>query len=119
MARFVGGEDRLQPTPLPSCLDDYIAEDNAARVVDVFVAELDLRSLGFEGVAPSSTGRPAYHPGTLLKLRLSKQGAIEPPPGARGATQRRADVAYRTTSPGPQDHRQLPTGRRRCNPSGL
>ena len=70
MARFVEGEDRLQPKLLPSCLEDYVAQDNPARVVDVFVAELDLRSLGFEGVAPSSTGRPAYHPGTLLRLYI-------------------------------------------------
>ena len=45
---------------------DYVSEDNPARVVDVFVDELDLRSLGFEVVA-ASTGRPAYHPGMLLK----------------------------------------------------
>jgi len=70
MSRFVEGDDRRQPTLLPSCLDDYVSEDNPARVVDVFVDELDLRALGFEGVAPASTGRPAYHPGTLLKLYI-------------------------------------------------
>ena len=70
MSRFVEGDDRRQPTLLPSCLDDYVSEDNAARVVDVFVDELCLRALGFEGVAPASTGRPAYHPGTLLKLYI-------------------------------------------------
>ena len=52
---------------LPSCLDDYVAEDNPVRVIDVFVDELDLASLGFE-VTPAATGRPAYHPATLLKL---------------------------------------------------
>jgi transposase len=67
MSRFVEGEDRRQPTLLPSCLDDYVSEDNAARVIDVFVDELDLKSLGFD-VTPAATGRPAYHPGTLLKL---------------------------------------------------
>jgi len=69
MSRFVEGEDRRQPALLPSCLDDYVAEDNAARVVDVFVDELDLSALGFE-VAPAVTGRPAYHPATLLKLYI-------------------------------------------------
>jgi hypothetical protein len=29
-------------------LDDYVAGDNAVRVIDVFVDELDLASLGFE-----------------------------------------------------------------------
>jgi transposase len=35
---------------------------------DVFVDELDLRALGFEGVVPETTGRPAYHPATMLKI---------------------------------------------------
>jgi transposase len=69
MGRFVEGEDRRQPTLLPSCLDDYVGADNPARVVDVFVDELDLAALGFE-VLPAATGRPAYHPGTLLKLYI-------------------------------------------------
>ena len=70
MSRFVEGEDRRQPTLLPSCLDDYTAEDNAVRVLDVFVDELELQSLGFSGVAPAVTGRPAYHPATMLKLYI-------------------------------------------------
>jgi transposase len=68
MKRFVEGEDRTQVTLLPECLDDYIAEDNPVRVIDVFIDELDLTSLGFEGVAPAVTGRPAYHPAVLLKV---------------------------------------------------
>ena len=69
MSRFVEGEDRRQPALLPSCLDDYVDEDNPARVIDVFVDELDLAVLGF-GTTPAATGRPAYHPGTLLKLYI-------------------------------------------------
>jgi transposase len=38
------------------------------RVVDVFVDELDLVKLGFDGVIPAETGRPAYHPAILLKF---------------------------------------------------
>jgi transposase len=34
----------------------------------VFVDELRLGDLGFGGVQPQATGRPAYHPATLLKL---------------------------------------------------
>jgi len=68
LSRFVQGADRRQPTLLPDCLDDYVAEENAVRVVDVFVDDLDLRALGFEGMTPEPTGRPAYHPSTLLKL---------------------------------------------------
>ena len=68
MSRFVQGADRRQQTLLPECLDDYVAEDNPVRVVDVFVDELDLKGLGFEGMTPAATGRPAYHPAMLLKL---------------------------------------------------
>ena len=70
MKRFVEGEDRRQATLLPDCLDDYVADDNPVRVVEVYVEELDLLVLGFAGVVPEVTGRPAYHPATLLKIYL-------------------------------------------------
>ena len=70
MPRFVEGQDRQQVTLLPECLDDFIAEDNTVRIVDVFIDELDLVALGFEGANPAKTGRPAYHPAVLLKLYL-------------------------------------------------
>ena len=70
MKRFVEGEDRRQGVLLPEFLDDYVAEDNPVRAIDVFVDELDLRALGFSGVVPEVTGRPAYHPATLLKIYL-------------------------------------------------
>jgi transposase len=55
---------------LPECLDDFIAEDNPVRIVDAFVKELELASLGFEGTMPASTGRPSYHPAVLLKIYI-------------------------------------------------
>src|SRR5579863_2879269 len=70
MKRFIEGEDRRQATLLPDSLEDYVTEDNPVRVVDVFIDELDLEALGFSGVAPEVTGRPAYHPATLLKIYL-------------------------------------------------
>jgi transposase len=68
MAGFIEGEDRRERQLLPDCLDDYVAEDNLVRVVDVFVDELDLLTLGFAG--PAATGRPGYSPVTMLKLYL-------------------------------------------------
>ena len=68
MKRYVEGQDRSQATLFPESLDEYIAEDNPVRVVDVFVDELDLKDLGFEGAEPEATGRPAYHPATLRKI---------------------------------------------------
>jgi len=70
MKRFVEGEDRLQAALLPHCLDDYVTEENPVRVIEVFIDGLDLAILGFEGVVPETTGRPAYHPATLLKIYL-------------------------------------------------
>src|SRR5271154_7530407 len=70
MKRFVEGEDRRQAYLLPEALDDYVSEDNPVRVVEVFIDELDLGALGFAGVQPAATGRPAYHPSTMLKLYL-------------------------------------------------
>jgi transposase len=68
MGRFVEGEDRRQGVLLPEYLDDYVSEENPVRVIDAFVEALDLGKLGFEGVVPEATGRPAYHPGLLLKI---------------------------------------------------
>ena len=68
MKRFIEGENRSQSTLFPESLADYIAEDNAVRVVDAFVDTLDLKQLGFERAEPSVTGRPGYQPATMLKI---------------------------------------------------
>src|ERR1700719_1551641 len=70
MKRFIEGEDRTQVTLLPPCLEDYVEAENPVRVVEVFVDGLDLGGLGFVGVDPAATGRPAYHPAVLLKLYI-------------------------------------------------
>ena len=70
MRRFVEGLDRGQSTLFPERLEDWVGEDNAVRVIDVFVEELDLAGLGFGGVDREATGRPSYHPSVLLKLYI-------------------------------------------------
>lgn len=67
MSRFITGENRLQATLFPERIDDYITEENPVRVIDVFVDKLDLATLNFK-TEPALTGRPAYHPATMLKL---------------------------------------------------
>jgi transposase len=67
MSGFIEGEDRHQASMFPELLDDYICEDNAVRVIDVFIEELDISGLGFQGEA-KATGRPGFDPRTLLKL---------------------------------------------------
>src|SRR5919202_937546 len=68
--RFVSGAERSQATLFPECLDDWIDENNPVRVIDAFVDALALSELGFDGVVPEATGRPAYHPAVLLKLYI-------------------------------------------------
>ena len=70
MAGFVEGIDRSQSALFPASLDDYVTEDNPVRAVDAFVDGLDLRNLGFTSVDPLDTGRPGYHPATMLKLYI-------------------------------------------------
>ena len=67
MSGFIEGACRSQATLFPDRLDDYISEENPIRVIDAFVDSLELANLGFKTM-PTDTGRPAYHPSTMLKL---------------------------------------------------
>ena len=69
MAGFVEGVARGQVSLFPAQLDEYVAEDNPVRAVDAFVDGLDLPTLGFI-VEPEATGRPGYHPATMLKIYI-------------------------------------------------
>ena len=83
MKRFVEGIARGQTTLFPECLADWIDENNPVQVIDVFVDELDLAALGFEGVAPELTGRAfvsSLRAAEALHLRLSQSGSVQPPP---------------------------------------
>lgn len=70
MGHFVEGNDCDQWTLLPARLEDYVGGDNPVRVVDAYVEALDLTMLGVERAKPKATGRPGYHPSTLLKIYL-------------------------------------------------
>lgn len=67
MSSFIEGENRYQSTLFPERIDDYIEEDSAIRVIDVFIDRLDLSGLGFK-TEPADTGRPGYNPATILKI---------------------------------------------------
>jgi transposase len=67
MSGFIEGEDRNQAILFPERLDDYVAEDNPVRVIDVFIDDVDISGLGFKS-EPAATGRPGYHPKMMLKL---------------------------------------------------
>lgn len=66
----IAGASRDQQGLFPEALDDYMAEENPVRFIDAVVESLDLDALGFRRIQPAATGRPAYHPGDLLKLYI-------------------------------------------------
>ena len=70
--QFVSGSDRQQIHFLPPTLEEYVGADNPVRFLDAFVDTLDLSAAGFQFPKdhPQGRGRPAYHPGCLLKLYL-------------------------------------------------
>lgn len=74
--RFVMGQDRSQSTLFPALLDDYIGDDNPVQAIDVFVDELRLGDLGFDGVRPHASGRPAYHPATRFHTWGNRRGIV-------------------------------------------
>lgn len=67
MVGFIPGADRSQAMLLPIRIEDYIREDCAVRVIDAYVASLDLHKLGFEHARPAQTGRPGFDPADMLK----------------------------------------------------
>ena len=67
MSGFIESACRSQATLFPDRLDDYLTDENEIRVIDAFIDSLILPDLGFKTV-PSDTGRPGYHPSTMLKL---------------------------------------------------
>ncbi len=70
MKRFIEGEDRRQTTLLPDTLEDYVTQDNSVRVIDVFIDEAGSGGIGLCRHCAEATGRPSYHPATLLKIYL-------------------------------------------------
>lgn len=67
--KYIFGQDRDQTMLFPISLDAAIDKDNEVRLIDAFVDSLKLEELGFE-MDYGENGRPAYHPGDLLKLYI-------------------------------------------------
>jgi transposase len=64
----VGGNNRHQT--YFSSLEEQVAADNPVRLMDAFVAKLELEKLGFTHTVHKSEGRPPYAPTVFLKLYL-------------------------------------------------
>jgi len=65
--KFIQGNDRTQTHLFPVSLDQAIDPDHEVRLIDLFVDSLPLADYGFN-MEFVENGRPAYHPGDLLKL---------------------------------------------------
>jgi len=66
---YIKGTGREQITLMPDCLEDYVSAENPVRVIDAFVEQLDVASLGFKA-EPAVEGRPGYDPRDMLKLYI-------------------------------------------------
>ena len=67
--KFIQGHDRAQIHLFPVSLEQAIDPDNMVRFIDLFVDSLPLNEYGFR-TDFIENGRPAYHPGDLLKLYI-------------------------------------------------
>ena len=67
---YIKGENRAQAILFPESLDEYISRDNPVRIIDEYVRGLNLKALQFTHSTPSFSGRPPYHPATMIKLYL-------------------------------------------------
>ena len=67
---YIQGEARSQSSLFPVSLDELVPDDHLVRVIEAYVARLDLGELGFSKAQPRKTGRPSYDPADLLKLYL-------------------------------------------------
>jgi transposase len=67
---YINGMNRDQVLLFPEILDDYIADNNPVRFIDVYVDSLDLEALGFKYALSKETGRPSYNPADMLKLYI-------------------------------------------------
>lgn len=67
---YIQGESRTQTSLFPVSIDELIPADHLVRVIDAYVARIDLKVLGFEKAEPKGNGRPPYNPADLLKLYL-------------------------------------------------
>lgn len=68
--RYKAGVERDQPVLFPPSLEEYVVAENPVRVIDAFVAGLDVAALGFERAEPSKDGRRPYDPRDLLRLYI-------------------------------------------------
>ena len=117
MSGFIEGVSRDQSALLPFRVEDWADDDNCVRVIDLFVDDLDLLSLGFGRCIAARTGRPGYHPSVLLKLFI--YGYLNQIPSSRRLEReagRNVEVMWLTGQLVP-DHKTIADFRRENGPA--
>lgn len=66
---FIAGNDRNQIPLFLTTLEDAVSSDHEIRLIDAFVNSLSFAQMGFK-FDFIENGRPAYHPGDLLKIYI-------------------------------------------------
>lgn len=67
---YIEGQDRNQITLFPESIDDYISDQSTVRVIDEYIEQLDIGSLGFKKAVSPVMGRPPYDPKDMLRLYI-------------------------------------------------
>jgi len=66
--QHIQGADRDQVVMIS--LDEAVGKESFVRAIDLFVNAIDMKSFGFTHAESKPEGRPAFHPGELMKLYL-------------------------------------------------
>ena len=115
--KFIQGQDRFQTSLFPVSLDASIDENNEVRLIDAFVDNLNMASLGFE-IHHVDNGRPAYHPKDLLKLFIyGYLNKIRSSRGLEKETQRNIEMIWLLKGLSP-DHNTI-NNFRKDNPKAI
>ncbi|MFA4884404.1 MAG: transposase [Desulfotomaculaceae bacterium] len=67
---YIEGQNRNQITLFPESIDDYISDQSTVRVIDEYIDQLDIGSLGFKKAVSPTMGRPPYDPKDMLRLYI-------------------------------------------------
>lgn len=70
MGKYITGEARGQLVLFSESIEERISEDNAVRVIDMYVESINLEELGFKKVKPKNKGTNMYNPKDMLKLYI-------------------------------------------------
>lgn len=85
---YIQGVSRKQAVLFPDTVDDYIEEDDPARLMDLFIDRLDLQKMGFVRSEPKAEGRPGYSPATFSSCMSTATTTASAPPASLSVSAR-------------------------------